>query len=988
MTIHRTPRRGTPRRRVPPSQIDYVIVDKPSGHCPKCRKYVPDKGVMCKGCNAFWHYACAGVSQETLDVEWEGVDWLCKEHIMSDAVSIAENTEQNGTLGEVKIRVNVNSYTLNPQSTLKKLQKSIQAVSKIDAKDKNQQYYVKLCLPTFEILVANMIDLGEQWGLSIKAGSVDQNGSNVGAQFNLNLRTPNGLSAQTSVNCFPTTSSLHIQLNKGSKGNEDWDEKVECLSSFVYHVLGGVIKQIEQSPYFEALRENMLQELVKMKELPRGASSSELLKIAYTPRNPSQVDITTPVAQVTEDKPSPKSASMVETEEKISDWHSIEEENENSERDCRPDMKGAPLEDPVSRNSVNDDTAENGFVPTNSNEMEKRSLDSLRLVIQERNEEISKLKAETKSQKRLLKDLDGKLKESDEKDVKISKIMNMKEQLGSTIQTLKEKLNESDLLVKSQATQISAQDEEIKQKGKIIAELNIRTECNKEVATLFMDQILEEDGDEDQTNSRQDLSSKEQVAKLFNELSIEQEKVNQLQVEIKEANSEIASLKLIHEEEVGKHKVEKEQKNKEIKSLKSLVTKMEKNLSDKNEEVKTLGEELVSVKNVLSVEKAKYVSIAEEHKKLGSINEKLESDIKMIKSNNEEQTKLPCEMVSMHCQTDEMQSDPRVTTLKKEKTNMEKQLESSRNNFRNLETSLEEEKKKYTQLSLLNESLKAELATYMDASRPTNTEQNESTLDRPGENEETQVSTPNARNDLVEVGNVCYREALQPGSCVRGVNCRFSHHITSDMRSNQLLMDRIASMKEEKLGKCVNEFFRPGSCRKKDACRFSHKINDNHRQDQPLRRTMEEKLQRLQGQRPSDSMQHQEQAEYHQSNHPHPQYPLSANYTTPPPQPQMQPQTMIQNYPNIYQPSTRNPDSPTVPRPLMETMMSPPAQVQAINPTVPRPLMETMMPPPAQVQAINLIQNLMSQLLNTCTPCGTPILQQQQGKLALIWTPN
>ena len=154
MTMHRTPRKGTPRKRVPPSQIDYVIVDKPSGHCPKCRKFVPDQGVECKGCNAFWHYMCAEVTQSTLDDEWDGKDWFCSRHHhnlinenhddKSGRVQNREHHNMENNQKEIQIKLKVNSYTLNPTSTVKKLQASLRRTSKIEPRDQNQQYSVNV----------------------------------------------------------------------------------------------------------------------------------------------------------------------------------------------------------------------------------------------------------------------------------------------------------------------------------------------------------------------------------------------------------------------------------------------------------------------------------------------------------------------------------------------------------------------------------------------------------------------------------------------------------------------------------------------------------------------------------------------------------------------------------------------------------------------------------------------------------------------------
>ena len=72
----------TPRKKsVLPSKYKEFIVDTPSGYCPKCTYYVRDKGVVCPPpCAAWWHYECAGVTQDELDEKWSNTRYLCLKH--------------------------------------------------------------------------------------------------------------------------------------------------------------------------------------------------------------------------------------------------------------------------------------------------------------------------------------------------------------------------------------------------------------------------------------------------------------------------------------------------------------------------------------------------------------------------------------------------------------------------------------------------------------------------------------------------------------------------------------------------------------------------------------------------------------------------------------------------------------------------------------------------------------------------------------------
>ena len=903
MTIHRTPRRGTPRKRVPPSQIDYVVIDKPSGYCPKCRKYVEEKGVECKGCNAFWHYVCADVTQETLDDKWDGIDWVCDKHEPNQAVSIPskQGSVENPDLPkEMKmINLKVNAYTLNRKQTLKKLRASINSPSKIDVKDNSQQYSIKLCLPTFEILVANMIGIGEQWGLSIKAGALDQKGNNVGAQFNLNLCTPSGKIAKTSVNCYPTTSRVVIQLNKSGKESGDWNEKVGSLSKFIYEILDKVIKQIEESSHFEALKENMLKQLNSTKEDEEGIPG--LLKLKNLPGE-------------TGADQSPSSESLGSDQP-----HSLmAPENQSKVNDEKEDV---PYNGPTSSEStfseVQKSDGTNPVDATGSDSLEAQSLNQLRLEIKDRNEEVLKLKAELKLQMKMQNDLREKSRESDEKDTKITKIMKMKEQLGITIQTLKDKLSESELVVKSQSAQISTQEETIQVQAKAIEELNLRNECNQEVATLFMDEVLEEENEESDPN-QDDTGYKDKVAKLFKDLSAEREKIDLYQLKLKEADSEIAGIKLVHEDEEKNHKNDKEKKDKEIKSLKSALAKMEKNRTDNLEQNKNLNEQLVVVEKSLSVEKSNNANLHDEVNKL--VNE-----VETLKNQNQEKT--PPAKVDSYTQTDGSQPcDGLLATLKAEKLKVEKQLKTASVSSQKLSASLEEEKKKYTDLFLQMESVKAELIALKEEANhaSTSTPQREREHDEySNDNEANPESADNLTNNSstanigFRLGKICYREALLPGSCLRGPNCRFGHNIRPEIRNNAEIMSEIAKVKEEKLAKCVNEFFRAGSCHKGQACRFSHKINDNHRQDPVLQGKMEEKLRMLTGGRNTTN---------HNQHHVERSNRLTANQNSAhlsPVQPVYPPQ------PSAADCGYEFPPPMTAPPALMQNLVNPPQSMQS-----------------------------------------------------------
>ena len=1008
MTIHRTPRRGTPRKRVPPNQTDYVIIDKPSGHCPKCRKYVCEKGVECIGCNAFWHYTCANVTQKILDEKWDGVDWFCKEHETHHALSLSN---EHVPLEEavVKIRLKVNSYTLNPKSTIRKLKSSINSVSKIEVKDSNQQYYLKLCRPTFEILVANMIDLGDQWGLSIKAGSVDnKKGNNVGAQFNLNLFTPSGVVAQTSVNCFPTNSSIHIQLNKSGKESGDWNEKVKSLSNFIYQVLAKVIEQIERSPHFEALRESMLQQMVNIKDHESGS----LLKVEFdstvkvsekllnTAENISDIDNTQSSMETTmsSQEPTLKTPRTDETSCKAlisspDDSEAVHDQLHTSSNEahlvaedafengalseettlspgesllCTEDQTDhsnlSAEKDMGSLASTEDDKLT--CTPALTSSLEQKSIDSLRMELSHRNEEIKKMTVDLKLFKKLQTECEEKSKEIGERDNKITKIMNMKDQLGEIIESLKRKLSESEAQALVHSEKISAQEEVIQNQIKTIKELNLRTECNREVATLFMDEVLNQN-DEGENEEVQTVDYKEQIAKLFNDLSEAQNKIDQCQLRDDNASSEIAALKLIQEEDEKKHKSVITKKDKELKSLKNEILRLEEKQVEIKDALATSEKKGIELGNILELQKCK--------------NEKLETELKKAQENltqlQNQISKTPPPKVTVDVIT-QTASETVCNKSHEEKVNLGKQLKVAMDANKQLKLELEGEKKRCTDIFLESQAAKSELSAVRQQNIQITSKQPDSV---PVQELQTHDSSPvdsvtppqpsHLTNVIQELGNICYKEAAELGSCPRGNRCRFSHNIPPEMRSDDEFSAKVANAKEEKAAKCVNEFFRPGSCRKGMACRFSHKISMDHRNDPTLRKSMEEKFQWLTGrnsatthsQRFDETMGSSQGNSVSNLNFPRrgqssDDGPLSVANQSP------------QN--NVYHNSDGNTGTP---QPLMKNLMSAPTQVQhgMHHPFYPQPsyempqsLMQQPVSAPAQVQVISLLQNLLAQMIN------------------------
>ena len=855
----KTPQKSTPRKRFPPRQNDYVIVNKPSGYCPKCRKFVPAEGVLCIECHAFWHFACAEVTNEVLEVEWSDKEFLCAKHRCHNALELPTNSEE-----PVSIRVRVNSYTLHPQSTVNKLLSSLKTQSKIYPKDHNQQYYVKLCLPTFEILVANLLDLGKQWGITIKNGGVDSAGNTVDTNFNMELRTNSGLNVQTSVNCHTTQSSIHIQLNKGTKGDSGWEEKVACLSNFMYNILENVIRQIEKSENFEALKEYMRVQLTNLKgqiTVPAGGKPQAVGKLplvclptkAVNVCTPPTIDVTSnnvdasiscqPNCQVLHEKPILKATLFCDLDESNEDdpqdqsQSSSDKQEENLSNNDDKNSQAVTTQAPASNVIVAHETAD----PLISKHPEascqcqthlQDSVESLRIALKGKTDEVSKLRTENKICKQLQKDLDEKSKEIEEKVEKISKIMKNNEHLGSVISKLKEDLSTVKSEVSTHVSKIEEHEETIKQQRKTISDLNIRTECNKDVAMLFMDEVLDDDEDgEEKTEG--DTKAKDQIAKLFRELEDEREKVSQLSLSKQEASSEIAGLKLLMEEAESKNKKEISCKDREIKSLKNELQRLETSQAEMAEQCKISQQEVSDTNN----------KFGEKAKEMGTLVAKifrLESAVEDAKAKALNDTTL------LH------EAKEAQTKIAYEKDSLRDELDNLIETNKSLAADIDTQKKKFSSLYLKWESSKAELSALKEKVKLTQLP-NRDERDNSGEihsvvepGEEDLAPPASSVHVSHHVGNLCFTEFL--GKCSRSsAVCKFSHDITPEMKTDANLITRITNAKEEKAAKCVNEFMKKGSCKKKKLCRFSHNISDDHRSDLSLRAIMTARYQQLTG---------------------------------------------------------------------------------------------------------------------------------------------
>ena len=118
-------------------------------------------------------------------------------------------------------------------------------------------------------------------------------------------------------------------------------------------------------------------------------------------------------------------------------------------------------------------------------------------------------------------------KDLEVKEEKLGKVMKNNEQLGQTILTLKGKINEHENVISENAGIIQKQIETIKIQNTAINDLNIRAECNKDVAVRFMDEVLQNDEETEENETPKNQTNNEQIAQLFKDLQEERGETDQ-----------------------------------------------------------------------------------------------------------------------------------------------------------------------------------------------------------------------------------------------------------------------------------------------------------------------------------------------------------------------------------------------------------------------------------------------------------------------------
>ena len=231
----------------------FVVGNEPSGVCPKCKQYVGSgcKGVLCSGCQAYWHYECAGVSDEILQNEWDGIDFQCNDH-KSAGVNIPK-IDNSKNIDQLFSDVRIKGFTLNIKEKLKEKLQNISSALHIEKLDGGRQYGVKLNTVSYQMIAQNMLTLGNQLGgVEVRNNDVDMNGTGIQCQYIVVVCQE--LSA--SITCYHTKSSMLVQMI-GKKSVR----KVEKLQQFMNGSFTGLVVSIEKFPKYPLLQEKMKRDI-------------------------------------------------------------------------------------------------------------------------------------------------------------------------------------------------------------------------------------------------------------------------------------------------------------------------------------------------------------------------------------------------------------------------------------------------------------------------------------------------------------------------------------------------------------------------------------------------------------------------------------------------------------------------------------------------------------------------------------------------------
>ena len=892
LTMGKTPNknkadRGSPRKKFPSTKLKEYIVDSASGYCPGCSIYVreTDDGVVCKPCQAYWHYACVGTTQEELDNDWKGISFMCQNH-RKETKQITLDCQADGKdeAEGIKLDIKINNFALNAQQKIKDKLSKMEAEFEIQPKDNHRQYYFKMSTPTYHLFIENIIQFGEELGMSVKRKDADLNGEIVKTQFILNIRTTDGASTPLSLTGYHTNNSMLIQP-VGSKTGE----KTEHLEHFVNKTLVNIIQKVEKSEAHNRVKE-MLRDHFLM------AQENVQSKVNVNPK-PELVPY----------------VMMVKTDmDKSCKRRKVEMEDQDMGSDQQDDGKQADSEE-ASASKDHEAEADQEKVEIRQREV----IDQIRIQLDVETKEKNKMMKEIETLKKKIKEGENKGKLVEQTKEKLEKMTKLKDQMSAAAQALKQNnevltaqqatntstINSKEDTLQSYSAIIKNNENKMAEKERIICELRealkekeLGIETHKEIAYRLINQSGDEDGQENSKDAvikelNKKLNEQEEKYKNIEEnYSMLQKKVDQLSQDASDA--EIAArateekLKLqVNENVAQKEKIHKDAK-KEAKQLKDALNSSEKMVSNLKQKLKEREEQIkaqeinTEMQKIIKLDQGNNTELAEAEEEDGAVEElnktisELEESIerttnqtntsmnemsKIIEDKEEiiSQLKENSEFMENKLRDIEKEKEKLINIskeLKKELETTQKKLNDDLKKHQQDQNEMKMLKSKYaasqlevSQMVSLNNQLKINKEINKTANPVKEAAKGAANPHNGAEKlipEAVEMVSEAPKVSQESISKLCYSEVKEKGSCKKN-NCFFSHDIPTGMEQKMML--NIIGQRNL----CINEFNRQGSCRKRGECRFHHEITAEQRNNAYVQELMKQKQERMRKSRES-----------------------------------------------------------------------------------------------------------------------------------------
>ena len=646
-------RNSSPRKKRANGKYKEFVINKPTAYCPKCYQYVKhsDEGVVCTQCQAYWHYSCADVTQEELDQNWSGIDYLCSAHrevsqkqISSSIIDKSARKQpvpSNNNAGEQDYlnitNIKINSFVLNKNLAIKKKLSDMEENFSVTPKDSKRQYSLKMSTVTYHIFIENIMLIFSKYGYSIKRDDIDETGEMLKTQFNINLRSSDGKNVPISLTCYHTNNSMLVQLKKSEY---PLPVRITLLEGFMDNILKEIIKEVEDSSQHKLVKDLLQSQLFELQhgtsndanpqdiEVTRTDTEQEVLGPIGFPKEPictSHIDL-----EGNDDSEFRNSSVWVTNDGNFVD--STSGKDTNPRKHCglvqmsEPDIaqKDEHLAKNADKNLMTDNT-------TNiKSDEDLLIINELKIRLDNETKEMKKKTKQIEQLQRKVKELNLKEKAMCAMEEKLEKVMKLKDQMCSAVQSLKQEkevlnsqheTNSSTIslqkeTIQSYTTVITKLEEKLAEKDVLLEEQKVKLkesgiglEIHREVAYKFM-----EIGESNETPPLNEDNFEENLKRVYSQLQCEEDKVKNMNREIQQLKSEETELRTKLEESAKNtmaieeklmRQIEEQQKQmdekdqhvkKESKLLKQALIDSEKGKESLTEKVQQLESQLTQLK--------------------------------------------------------------------------------------------------------------------------------------------------------------------------------------------------------------------------------------------------------------------------------------------------------------------------------------------------------------------------------------------------------